>query len=226
MGLQGKTNLSLTSGHALTTWALRETVMRLLTIFEVPVREANVAILGAGGSIGRGTAHALTQCGVGTLVLIGRPRMRSALFDFRTELERLCPGIRVQVSTDKRFLREADIVVTATNAPGAVLTSSDLPPGSIVVNDAQPSDVSPEVEARDDVLVVEGGLVTVPGIDTHGVLGLPRKGDVFGCLGEVMVLAAHGWQGDYAVGKSCTEERGSLHVGAGRVPRLRRYCKP
>lgn len=127
--------------------------------------------------------------------------MRRTFLDFQAELERLSPGIRVQVSTDKRSLREADIIITATNAPGAVLTSSDLPPGSIVVNDAQPSDVSPEVEARDDMLVVEGGLVTIPGVDTHGVLGLPRKEDVFGCLGEVMVLAAHGWQGDYTIGK-------------------------
>lgn len=199
--LQGQTSVALTNGHALTTWALGETVSQLLTVFGVREREAVIAILGAWGSIGSGTAHLLAQRGVGKLILIDRPRVYDALLNFQQTLEHLSPGIKAQISTDKADVREADLIITATNSPGAVLTSADLPPGSIVLNDAQPSDVSPEVGTREDVLVVEGGLVTVPGIDTHGVLGLPRKEDVFGCLGETIVLAAHGWQEDYTVGK-------------------------
>jgi predicted amino acid dehydrogenase len=199
--LQVKTSVSLTNGHALTTWALRETSSQLLTILGISEREATIAILGAWGSIGSGTAHLLARCGVRKLILIDRPRVRGALSSFQHTLESLSPGLRVQISTDKSDVQEADLIITATNSPGAVLTSADLPPGSIVLNDAQPSDVAQEVESRADVLILEGGLVTLANVDTHGVLGLPRKEDVFGCLGETMVLAAHGWQGDYMVGK-------------------------
>jgi fatty aldehyde-generating acyl-ACP reductase len=211
--LQGHTRVSLTTGHVLTTWSLGETVMRLLTIFEIAPSQATVAIVGAGGSIGQGTAYTLAKKGVGRLILLNRPRARSVLRALQKPLNHYAPRINIDIAADKTALWGSDIVVTTTNTPEAVLTSQDIAPGTLILNDAQPSDVSPEVEARKDVLVVEGGLVTVPGINTYGVLGLPCQEDVFGCLGETLVLAAHSRQGDFAVGKLdpvLVEQIGSL----------------
>ena len=41
-------------------------------------------------------------------------------------------------------IKEAEFIITATNAPEAVVTSEDLKSGAVIIDDAQPSDVSPE----------------------------------------------------------------------------------
>ena len=58
------------------------------------------------------------------------------------------------------------------------------------MDDAQPSDVDPSVvEHRSDVLVLEGGVVHAPHINTHFNMGLKHREDIFSCLAETILLA-------------------------------------
>ena len=86
-----------------------------------------------------------------------------------------------------------------------MVTSEDLKSGAVIIDDAQPSDVSPEVFDRDDVIAVEGGLIYTPNIKNHFNMGLKDRYDNFSCMGEIMVLAAHEYDHNYVINKPTLE---------------------
>ncbi|HEX4149074.1 MAG TPA: aminotransferase class III-fold pyridoxal phosphate-dependent enzyme, partial [Pirellulales bacterium] len=86
----------------------------------------------------------------------------------------------------------ANIVVTSTSAPGTLIGPADLALGAVVCDLSRPANVSREVAgARPDVLVIEGGVVAVPGQPKLGRFGLGR-GNAFACMAETMLLTLAG----------------------------------
>jgi predicted amino acid dehydrogenase len=77
-----------------------------------------------------------------------------------------CQGHSAQVfaSTDMNVIYKADLILTVTSAVHSVIYPSHLKPGAVVCDVSRPRDVSRQVAAeRDDVLVIEGGMIEVPG---------------------------------------------------------------
>jgi hypothetical protein len=110
----------------------------------------------------------------------------------------ITPPIRCSVNLDSG-LRDADIVVAATNADTALVSPGRLRPGTIVCDVARPANVAADDEAA-DVLVFDGGLVRLPQPITLGPSkGLPR-GVCWGCLGETIVLTLEGETSDWSIG--------------------------
>jgi predicted amino acid dehydrogenase len=61
--------------------------------------------------------------------------------------------------------------------------------------------------ARDDILVIDGGMVDVPGpVDFHFNFGFP-PGKAYACMAETIVLALEGRFEDYTLGKHLTRDR-------------------
>jgi len=81
-------------------------------------------------------------------------------------------------------------------------------PGSVVCDVARPRDVSAMVAAtRDDILVIDGGMVDVPGpVDFHFNFGFPL-GKAYACMAETIALALEGKFEDYTLGKHLTRQR-------------------
>jgi predicted amino acid dehydrogenase len=73
---------------------------------------------------------------------------------------------------------------------------------------ARPRDVSRQVvEQRDDILVIEGGMVKVPGhVNFNFDFGFP-PGMAFACMAETMTLALEGCYKSYTLGKEITLEQ-------------------
>lgn len=70
---------------------------------------------------------------------------------------------------------------------------------------ARPRDVSKQVAAvRDDVLIIEGGIVEVPGnVDFHFNFGYP-PGTSYACMAETMILALEGRLENFTLGRDLT----------------------
>ena len=99
-------------------------------------------------------------------------------------------------------VKQADIIIAATNSPRTLITAEHLKPGAIVIDAAQPKNVSEQVpHKRPDVLVIESAIVSTPRVECNFDLGL-GTGETLGCLSELMILTAIGWQGDYSLGKA------------------------
>lgn len=167
-------------------------------------REAVAAVVGATGAIGAASAELLAR-DVPQLILIGR--RQDALQKVQARIESRT-GARVRLATSMDALREADLVVTVTSALDEIIRPEHLRSGAVVCDVARPRDVSRRVvEERPDVLVVEGGMVAVPGAPDFGFnFGFPPA-MAYACMAETMALALAGRYESYTLGKEITVEQ-------------------
>jgi predicted amino acid dehydrogenase len=161
-------------------------------------------VVGATGTIGSACAEWLAPA-VAELVLVGRQDARLAQVAARV---RAAGARRVRTSTRIEDIGEADLVLSATNTARPVIQPEHLKRGAVVCDVARPSDVSPRVaRERDDVRVVEGGVLDVPGqVDFGFSIGLP-PGQAYACMAETMVLAMEGRYESYSLGKQVRMEQ-------------------
>jgi predicted amino acid dehydrogenase len=105
-------------------------------------------------------------------------------------------------------LKEAQLILTVTSSIHDVIRPEHLQSGSVVCDVARPRDVSAMVAAvRDDILVIDGGMVDVPGaVNFNFNFGFP-EGKAYACMAETIALALEGRFEDYTVGKDITIDR-------------------
>ena len=101
------------------------------------------------------------------------------------------------------MLKQADIVITVTSALDFLIEPDDLKPGAVVCDVARPRNVSREVSLkRNDVLVIEGGVINVPGdVDFHFNFGFPPHTS-YACMSETMILALDGRYENFSLGRN------------------------
>ena len=200
--------LPVTTGDSYTVYISVQAVREAAKLMGIEFSQATVAIVGATGAIGSACAEMLAG-EVGKLILVGR---RQAALDLCSEK---CSGkhAKLQTSIDMNAIYPADVVIAVTSSVHAVIEPKHIKPGAVVLDAARPRDVSRLVEEqRDDVLVIEGGMVEVPGnVDFGFDFGFP-PGKSFACMAETMALALDGRYEDYTVGKDITLDQ-VLEIG-------------
>lgn len=202
VGDAGKTiadrlDIPVTTGDSYTVTMAVDALREAARVMDLPMREATVAVVGATGAIGKTCAQLLAGESA-QLVLVGR--QMDALESLRDQCTGL--GAQVSVSTEISAIYEADLILAVTSAVHAVIEPQHLKPGAVVCDVARPRDVSRRVaEQRDDVLVIEGGMVEVPGApDFHFDFGFPPR-KAYACMAETMALALEQRYEDYTIGK-------------------------
>jgi predicted amino acid dehydrogenase len=197
-------DVPVTTGDSYTVSLAVEAVQKAAEVMDIPFGSATAAVVGATGAIGKVCAELLADA-VGELYLIGR--RAEALEALR---ERLQPHARARLhtSTSMDVLRHANLILTVTSAIHDVIRPEYLQPGAVVCDVARPRDVSAMVAAaRDDILVIDGGMVDVPGpVDFHFNFGFP-EGKSYACMAETMALALEGRFVDYTLGKDITRSQ-------------------
>lgn len=189
----------VTTGRAYTTHNIVEYVLDAVQTFHLDPGRVLVAIVGAAGGIGSTSARLLAARGFRRFQLIDLARKLPTVKSLSDELRQ--QGSDVAISSEIHDVYTADVVITATNAPEAVIHARDLKPGAIVVDDAQPSDIAPDVfRDRRDVVVIEAGVIETSGINYHFNFHLAHRDNTYACLGEVMALSYLGWEDHYSLG--------------------------
>ena len=193
----------VTTGDSYTVAVAVEAVKQAAERMPINRSQATAAIVGATGTIGAVAAELLAQA-VPHIILIGRQVDRLAQVKARCE----AAGAQVQITFDLNALRTADLVLTVTSALEAIIQPKHLKSGAVVCDVARPRDVSTTVAAqRQDVLVIEGGMVEVPGdVDFHFDFGFPPR-MAYACMAETMALALDGRYESYTLGKDLTIEQ-------------------
>ncbi|HZD59752.1 MAG TPA: polysaccharide biosynthesis protein [Anaerolineae bacterium] len=197
------TSVPITTGNTYTIATAIEGTMEAARKMRIDVASSTLAIVGATGSIGSACADVLASQ-VSDLVLIGRDSNRLSKLK-----EKLGHKARqVTVSTSLSAIRTADLIITVTGAADSIIEPGDIKTGAVVCDVARPRDVSElVVKRRNDVLVIDGGIVQVPGpVDFHFNFGLPRR-MAWACLAETMMLALEGRYENYTIGKEISVEK-------------------
>ncbi len=195
-----RSNIPLTTGNTCTVAAAIESLTPAARKFNLDLKNATLAIVGASGSIGQACAQILAA-EVKNLILVGRSKEK-----LEPVLEKIEPAYRNRVSIEtniKKGISTADIIVSVTSAADAVIYPDYIKPGAIVCDVARPRDVAREVmEVRDDVLVYEGGIFEVyeQDVKSPAVLGLPSS-CFLACMVELFILSLEGIEKDGTIGR-------------------------
>lgn len=210
VGDAGKTiadnlNIAVTSGNSYTIATALEGALEAAKAMGINPTEASAAVVGATGSIGRVCAQLLSR-EVASLTITARSLSRLKNV---AEVVREFSGKRPRVTTDLHgALLTADIVISASSSGGGIIKPISLRSGAVVCDVALPHDCSKEVaETRKDVLVIEGGLVEVPGDVKFGTnFGYPPK-IALACMAETMILTLEGRFENYSLGRRIEIEK-------------------
>jgi fatty aldehyde-generating acyl-ACP reductase len=165
-------------GDSYTASVTCQAVLKGLRFFQKKPTDQIIAIVGAYGIIGEAVSKILVPQ-FQHAILIGRRKEK-----FK-ELEKSIDGdfeTTVELKT-----KEADVIVTATSHPEALLQPEHLGRGAIVVDVSQPVNLSYEVcQQRPDIHRIDGGLVDFP--VQIAIPGMP-PGKNFACIAEVIMQA-------------------------------------
>lgn len=197
--IASRSPIPVTTGNSYTVATAIEGTLKACKLLGIDLPSATLAVVGATGSIGKTCAVVLGR-DFGRTILIGRDLERT---------EALAKEIpRSVASTDIAVIKEADAVVTVTSTDAAIIMPEHLKPGAVVCDVARPRDVSVRVSReRPDVLVIEGGVVQVPGdVQFNFRFGFP-EGMAYACMSETMMLALEGRPESYTLGKDVSVEQ-------------------
>ncbi|NDJ52942.1 MAG: shikimate dehydrogenase, partial [Chloroflexi bacterium] len=183
-----RSTIAITTGDAYTVAMGVEAVLEAGRQMGTDIASATVAVVGASGAIGAASSQLLARH-AGRLILVGRRERRLNV------VREQCEGFNadVSISTDIASIYEADLILSATSAVSAIIEPEHLKPGAVVCDTAIPRDVSLKViRQRDDVLVIEGCVVDVPGqVNFNFNFGYPKR-RALACMAETMALTLEG----------------------------------
>lgn len=205
--------LAITTGNSYTVATAIEGAKEGARLMGHVLEDSNVAIVGAAGSIGA-TCSEIMARSVRSISLVGRDNNR--LETVADKIKRQSDAM-VNVFTDvAEGLENADIVITVTSAVDAVILPQHIKRGAVVCDVARPRDVSVRVaKERNDVLVIEGGVVKVPGNmrlyksdkpDQEFSFGFPKE-TAYACMSETMMLALDNRYESFTLGKTVSAQQ-------------------
>jgi len=198
-------DIAVTTGNSYTVATAIEGTEHACSLMGIDLGQAEVLVLGATGSIGAACAQIMAPK-AGRLVLAARNTARLETLATKLIAE---IGVNPRLATDvKRAIRTADVVIAVTSAVEELIEPEDLKPGAVVCDVARPRNVSKRVsEIRKDVLVIEGGVVEVPGDVDFGInFGFPPK-TAYACMAETMILALEGRYESFTIGREIRVEQ-------------------
>src|SRR5213083_1950910 len=238
--------IAVTTGNSYTAATAVEGA--LLAAQRMGMEPANVtaAVIGA-------VCSQILARSVGRLVLVARTR--EALEALQARLVPAGPAMtlgarraEIAVETDvKAAVRTAEVILTVSSATDVLIEPEDLRPVAVVCDVARPRNVSRLVyERRDDVLVIDGGVIEIPGeVDFGFDFGFPPR-TTEACVAETILLALERRYENFTLGRDITlshvEEIAALArrhgfrlsgfrrferaIGDDEVERIRRAARP
>ena len=167
-------DIAVTSGNSYTVATALQGTKEAVTLMGKRLSDCRAVVVGASGSIGAACVRLLAK-EVPHVTLVARHL--EPLEDLAQEL-----------------LHKERCQVEVTE---------DLKPGAVVCDVARPRNVSKEVSVkRKDVLVIEGGIINIPGDVNFGFnFGFPPKTS-YACMAETMILALEKRYENFSLGRS------------------------
>lgn len=196
----------ITTGHSFTAHCIAEQVRRIEALFGT---RQTIAVVGAAGSTGQAVIKALemdeARRSMTFVDLPERLKILKALAAARDGM--------THCSADLSAIKMSSIVICLTNSSSAILRSEHLADGCIVIDDAQPENITFEtVQCRPDVVVIKC-LAHIPGLHCpFNFRLLPpgechvNKGITFTCLAETVALALARHTGHFTVGRPTQDQ--------------------
>lgn len=198
--------IPVTTGSTYTIAVAIEAMLKAAEMIDLKLQEAEISIIGATGAIGNVFSKIMASYNPAKLNLVARHKERLNTLA-KEILESQDARVNVEVNIYEA-IKNADIIITATSTPLALIDVRILKPGTLICDISRPRNVSEgAAHLRSDILVIEGGIVKPPGnVDFHFSFGLP-PGLAFACMAETMILAFEEKYESYSIGGNISLEK-------------------
>ena len=194
----------ITTGNLLTAGMAFAALLRALERQGTSLANSRVGIVGARGSVGALVAQLVARARPREMILVGNPASGTDALDRIARRLRALGCATLTTTRDMAPLTHCNAIVTASSSARPVLGDVRVAPGTIVCDVARPFDTSAAMRRREDIVVIDGGLVALPGaprsIGAGNVQGQP-PGVALACLSETILLALAGAERDHGVGE-------------------------
>lgn len=201
-------NIHITTGHAYTALNITTILINIVENFHLDKDKLIISIVGAAGSIGSTCAKILSQKGFKNFIFIDVERKLERIKELLIpKLQKLKEDLNIiKITNSVSEIKNSHFIITATNAPETIIKTEHLSPGTIILDDAKPSDVDPVVLEMENIVVIETDLAHTPGIHTHFNFGFRDKYDNYSCSAEIMILSAIGYEKHFVIHRASLEE--------------------
>lgn len=192
-------DIPVTTGNSYTVATALEGTKLAANKMGMNLKNEIVSVIGANGSIGK-TVSRLIANDVKKLKLVSRNL--NQLQNLKTLIERENNDIEVTFTDQiKEALDVSRIIITVSGAVETLFSPQDLLSGSVVCDVARPRDVAHNVNGqRNDVLVIEGGIVGIPGdVNFNFNFGVDGP-NAYACMAETMLLTLESKFTNYSLG--------------------------
>jgi predicted amino acid dehydrogenase len=174
-------------------WAAAEAVrqMGLTKLKKGKILRAKAMVVGATGDVGAICSRLLATA-FEEVYLVSRNMAK--LLTLQEVVQREKPRLKLFVSSRaEKYLDDMDVVVTASSGAQRSIDIMRVKPGCVITDITRPMIFTPkEVAKRQDVLVITGGEIELPGVDIDMKdIGLP-PGVAYAGLAETVILALEG----------------------------------
>ena len=177
---------AITHGGAFTASSAVSAIRQAAMIKKINIQDSAIAVVGAYGVVGRAAALLASDLRPKKIIITGPKEEKLKLI--AQELENVYSG-EIVASTENEAIKDSGIVVLCTTAGNSIVMPEILKINAIVVDMAQPHNMTKEVcMARQDVLRIDGGYMSIPNIDLRFEMGPPKE-VTFACLTETIISA-------------------------------------
>jgi predicted amino acid dehydrogenase len=167
-------------GDSYTAAVTCQAALKSINALNKDIAKQTLAVVGSYGVIGEAVTKLLVP-EFSHSILIGRRKEK--LLDLQTKIDG-----NYEISTVLNT-KDADVIITATSHPEALLNSSHIKNNAIVVDVSQPPNLSIDsCKKRPDIIRVDGGYVDLPFSNKIRIPGIPQ-GKIFSCVAEVIMQA-------------------------------------
>jgi len=182
---QDEVKASITHGDSYAVALALEGIGKIAKRKKMKLSQSTVAIVGATGVIGEALSRVLALH-IGKLILIAR--RSNKLMAIKKAIDRYPRNhSEVSIATSIEKAKEADIVITATSWPEALIKDGHLKQGTVIYEVSQPRNVPKSIiKERPDVLVIDGAYARVPERINFWWMSLPPH-ITFGCMAETII---------------------------------------
>ncbi|MCP3873261.1 MAG: dehydrogenase [Desulfobacteraceae bacterium] len=204
--------LPITTGNSYTAstalWAAADAVrqMGLSKLKDGKILRAKAMVIGATGDVGSICTRLLATA-FEEVYLVSRNMAK--LLTLQETLQAEKSDLKLFVSTRAdRYLDDMDVVVMASSGAQKSIDIMRVKPGCVITDITRPMIFSQkQVAKRQDVLVITGGEIELPGVDIEMKdIGLPH-GVAYAGLAETIILALEGRFEDFTKGSNTEWEK-------------------
>lgn len=197
--------IPVTTGNTYTVATAIEGAKKAAKLIGKNFKECELVIVGANGSIGNVCARYLAR-EAKYLTLVSRNKEKLKILSQKI-LEETGTAVHITDNVESA-LNKGDIIITVTSSVDTVIDPKHIKKGAIICDVARPRDVSMEVaRKRRDVLVIDGGIVKLPGkVDFGFNFGFPEN-TCYACMAETMLLTLENKMECFSLGREMELEK-------------------